>query len=201
MKKALITLALALPVSAHAAAVAQLKAFIASTKTLSADFTQTVTGGGRQETASGTLEIARPGKFRWSYGKPYQQLIVGDGKTLWLYDQELAQVTKKSLDAALGSSPAALLAGNNAIERDYTLRETGKQGGLEWLAASPKNKDSGFAAIKMGFAAKQLKQMELTDSFGNVTRIAFSRLKKNPAIPAGHFRFTPPAGVDVMNGD
>jgi chaperone LolA len=192
---------LAAPLLAYANAVAQLKAFVASTHTLSADFTQTVSGQSKQEQAAGTLEIARPGRFRWSYRAPNEQLIVGDGKTLWVYDKELAQVTRKSLDAALGSSPAALLAGNNAIERDYTLKEMGKQGGLEWLSASPKHQDNTFSSIRMGFKDNQLLAMELNDNFGNLTQIRFSALKKNPAIAPSHFQFTPPKGVDVLNGD
>jgi len=203
MKKLFPVLLLALlaPLGAQAAAIAQLKAFIASTKTLSADFTQVVSGQNKQDKAGGTLEIARPGKFRWNYTTPYEQLIVGDGKTLWVYDKELAQVTKKSLDAALGSSPAAVLAGSNAIEHDYALKEMGAQGGLEWLAASPKHQDNTFSSIRMGFKANQLVAMELNDSFGNLTQIRFGNLKKNPAIPAAHFQFTPPKGADVMNGD
>lgn len=192
---------LASPLAAHASAAAQLKAFVASTKTLSADFSQTVSGQNKQEQASGTLEIARPGRFRWNYSKPYQQLIVGDGKTLWVYDKELEQVTRKSLDAALGSSPAAVLAGSNAIERDYTLKEMGKQGGLEWLSASPRHQDNTFSAIRMGFKNNQLMAMELNDNFGNLTQIRFSALKKNPAIAASQFQFIPPKGVDILNGD
>jgi len=193
--------ALLAPLGAQAAAIPQLKAFVAGSKTLSANFSQQVSGQGKQESASGTLQIARPGKFRWNYAKPNPQLIVGDGKTLWVYDQELAQVTKKSLDAALGSSPAAVLAGSNAIERDYMLKEAGGQGGVEWLTATPKHKDNTFSAIRMGLKGNQLVAMELTDSFGNLTRINFSNIKKNPAIPASAFQFTPPKGADVMSGD
>jgi chaperone LolA len=193
--------ALLAPLGAQAAAIPQLKAFVANSKTLSANFSQTVSGQGKPETATGTMQVSRPGKFRWNYVKPNPQLIVGDGKTLWVYDQELAQVTKKSLDAALGSSPAAVLAGSNAIERDYTLKEVGRQGDAEWLAASPKHKDNTFSAIRMGFKSNMLVAMELTDSFGNLTHIRFSGMKKNPAIPATAFHFTPPKGADVMSGD
>jgi chaperone LolA len=141
MKKfALAMLATVLTLPVQAAAIAQLKAFVSDTKTLSASFTQVVSAKNKKEEVSGQLEISRPGKFRWSYNKPYEQLIVGDGKTLWIYDKDLAQVTRKNLDGALGSSPAALLAGNNAIERDYILKEAGKQGDVEWLSASPKNR-------------------------------------------------------------
>lgn len=194
---ALLCVALASP--AHAAAIAQLKQFVGSTKTLSASFNQTVSSRGKQETASGVMELQRPGKLRWAYSKPFEQLIVGDGSTLWIYDKELAQITKRKQAGALGSSPAALLAGSNAIERDYLLREMGRQGEVEWLAASPKKADNTFESIKMGFSNNQLVEMELGDSFGNLTRIRFSDIKKNPPLPAANFNFTPPKGVDVVS--
>jgi len=201
MKKLALTLIAAalLPLTAQAAAIAQLKAFVAGSKTLSANFSQVVTNQNKVDNASGTLEISRPGKFRWNYTKPYEQLIVGDGKRLWVYDKELAQVTTRPLDAALGSSPAAVLAGSNAIERDYLLREIGRQGNIEWLAANPKKSENSFQAIRMGFSDNNLVAMELTDNFGNLTKLSFSDMKKNPAIAADHFRFVPPKGVDVMS--
>ena len=200
MKKLLLSLLLAATVPAQAAALTQFKAFVAGTKTLSADFSQTVSGKQRNENASGSMEIQRPGKLRWSYAKPFEQLIVGDGKTLWLYDKELAQVTRRNQAGALGNSPAALLAGSNAIERDYVLREAGKSGDLEWLAASPKKAaDNTCESIKMGFSGNQLMEMVLNDSFGNVTRIQFRNLRRNTALSASHFQFTPPAGVDVVS--
>lgn len=199
--KAFASLALccALIAPANAAAIAQLKAFVAGTKTLSASFSQTVSSKNGQEKASGQMEIQRPGKLRWTYTQPYEQLIVGDGKTLWVYDKELAQITKRNQAGTLGSSPAALLAGSNAIERDYLLREVGRQGAVEWLAATPRKGDNTFDGIKMGFSANQLVEMELTDSFGNVTRISFSNIRKNPPLTASHFSFTPPKGVDVVS--
>ncbi|MBM2883351.1 outer membrane lipoprotein chaperone LolA [Chromobacterium amazonense] len=194
-------LACCLAAPAHASAIGQLKAFVAGSKTLSADFTQIVSNKNKREEASGRLEIARPGKFRWEYTKPYAQLIVGDGKTLWIYDPDLAQVTRKAQGAALGSSPAALLAGSNEIERSYKLNEAGKQGDLEWLAASPKKQDNTFSAIRMGFRNNMLVEMELTDSFGNDTRIRFSQPQQNVNLPVSRFAFTPPKGADVVNGD
>ncbi|UTH74472.1 outer membrane lipoprotein chaperone LolA [Chromobacterium sp. IIBBL 290-4] len=202
MKKLLFAaLAACLTVPAHASAIAQLKAFVAGSRTLSADFSQIVTNKSKREEATGRLEVSRPGKFRWEYSKPYAQLIVGDGKTLWIYDQDLAQVTRKAQGAALGSSPAALLAGSNEIERSYKLNEAGKQGDLEWLAASPKKQDNTFSAIRMGFKNNMLVEMELTDSFGNDTRIRFLSPQQNVVLPAGRFNFVPPKGVDVVNGD
>jgi chaperone LolA len=200
MKKfPVVLLALLLGAHANAAAIAQLKAFIASTSTLSADFQQAVNTKGHNNVASGTLSISRPGRFLWIYSKPYDQIIDGDGKRLWIYDKELAQITTRPLDAALGSSPAALLAGSNAIERNYHLKEAGAQGGVEWLTATPRNADeNSFSAIRMGFKNNTLQEMALTDSFGNTTHISFRNLKKNPVLSPELFHFTPPKGVDVI---
>jgi outer membrane lipoprotein carrier protein len=195
-----------LPVSAHAGAIEKLKTFIASTHSAQADFTQEVTdqNGKRIQSASGTMQFQRPGKFRWTYRKPYEQLIVGDGKRFWLYDADLNQVTVKKLDAALGSSPAALLSGDNEIERGFNLSEAGSRDRLEWLQASPKGQgkgqDSSFEKILMGFDAQsELVAMELNDMFGHKTVLRFSALRRNPRIPEQQFRFTPPKGADVLS--
>src|SRR5512135_2328324 len=132
---------LLVPLAAHAAATDKLKSFIAATHSAQANFTQEVQdkNGRRIQSASGTMQFVRPGKFRWEYRKPYEQLIVGDGKKFWLYDIDLEQVTVKKLDAALGGSPAALLAGSNEIESDFALSDLADRDGLEWLQATPKS--------------------------------------------------------------
>ncbi|PIX04727.1 MAG: outer membrane lipoprotein carrier protein LolA, partial [Gallionellales bacterium CG_4_8_14_3_um_filter_54_18] len=137
--------------------------------------------------------------FRWTYSKPYEQIIVGDGAKFWLYDKDLNQVTVKKLDAALGSSPAALLAGSNEIERGFTLKEAGQRQGLEWLQATPKSQESSFSAVYMAFDAQAgLVAMELNDAFGHKTVLRFSAMQRNPKLPAAQFQFTPPAGADVL---
>jgi chaperone LolA len=146
------------------------------------------------------MQFQRPGKFRWSYQKPYEQIIVGDGAKFWLYDVDLNQVSVKKLDAALGSSPAALLAGNNEIERGFSLKEAGARDGLEWLQASPKAQDSSFSAVQMGFDEQaSLVAMELNDSFGHKTVLRFSGMQRNPKIAGAQFQFSPPAGADVIS--
>jgi chaperone LolA len=187
--------------NAHAGAVEQLKAFISGTRSAQAEFTQTVldSKGHKMQTASGTMQFVRPGKFRWEYRTPYEQLIVGDGEKFWLYDADLEQVTVRKLDAALGSSPAALLSGNNEIERDFVLEEAGEQYALTWLIAKPRNTESTFSAIRMGFNAQsELAAMELNDAFGNTTILRFSQLRRNPQLAAALFRFVPPQGADVL---
>lgn len=184
----------------YADSIEKLNTFAKSTRSARADFTQTVLDkrGTATQQASGTMEFSRPGKFRWSYSKPYAQAIVGDGKKLWIYDAELNQVSVKPLDAALGSSPAALLAGSNAIERNFTLKDVGMDDGLEWLEATPKAKDTSFERIRMGFSSSTLAVMELKDSFGQTTVIRFANLQRNPKIAANTFKFTPPKGTDVI---
>jgi chaperone LolA len=189
------------PLSAHAGAIEKLKTFIASTRSAQANFTQEVLdqNGKRIQSASGTMQFRRPGKFRWSYQKPYEQLIVGDGAKFWLYDADLNQVTVKKLDAALGSSPAALLSGSNEIERDFVLKESGDRDGLEWLQATPKGQDSSFNKILMAFNAQsELVVMELNDMFAHKTVLRFSAMQRNPKLSDQQFKFTPPRGADVL---
>ncbi|OGS98054.1 MAG: outer membrane lipoprotein carrier protein LolA [Gallionellales bacterium RIFCSPLOWO2_12_FULL_59_22] len=187
--------------SAHAGGIDKLKEFITATRSAQADFTQVVLdqNGKRIQSASGVMQFQRPGKFRWTYQKPYEQIIVGDGEKFWLYDVDLNQVTVKKLDAALGSSPAALLSGSNEIERDFTLKESGSQDGLDWLLATPKSIDSSFEKILMAFNTQaELVTMELNDAFGHKTVLRFSAMQHNPKFSAQQFQFTPPKGADVL---
>jgi len=191
-----------IPVSAHAGAIEKLKTFIAATHSAQANFTQEVLdqNGKRIQGASGIMQFQRPGKFRWSYQKPYEQLIVGDGAKFWLYDVDLNQVTVRKLDKALGSSPAALLSGSNEIERGFKLTEDGNRDGMEWLQATPLGQDSSFNQILMAFNAQsELVVMELNDMFGHKTVLRFSAMQRNPKIPEKQFHFTPPKGADVLS--
>lgn len=187
--------------SAGANGIDALKAFIADTQTAQANFTQTVLdkNGNTKQQTSGTMAFSRPGKFRWSYQKPFEQIIVGDGTKIYLYDADLEQVTIKQLGQALGSSPAALLAGDNEIEKFYTLTDAGSHDGLTWLTATPRDKDSSFNQIQMGFNQRTLAEMKIRDNFGLTTVLKLSQLQRNPRLPASTFKFTPPAGVDVIS--
>ncbi len=192
------------PLAAHASAVEKLKTFIASTHAAQAEFTQEVQdkNGKRIQSASGSMQFVRPGKFRWEYRKPYEQVIVGDGVKFWLHDVELNQVTVKRMDAALGSSPAALLSGSNEIERGFVLQDTGARDELDWLQALPRTQDTGFEKIRMAFNAQsELVQMELHDTFGNKTVLKFSKLKRNPQLSPQLFKFVPPKGADVLGDE
>lgn len=185
---------------AHASAVEKLKDFVSSAHSLKAHFVQSVYNSKMDQTqeSSGEMMFSRPGKFRWTYEKPYAQLIVGDGRKLWTYDEDLNQVTVRRLDNALGSSPAALLAGDNEIQKGFDLSEGGTKEGLEWLDAMPKGKESNFQKIRMGFSGNLLAVMVLKDYFGQVTVIHFTKMEVNPKIPAKSFEFSPPKGADVI---
>lgn len=190
------------PLVAHAGGIDKLKEFIAATHSTQANFTQVVSdqNGKLIQKATGIMQFQRPGKFRWTYQKPYEQTIVGDGEKFWLYDVDLNQVTVRKLDTALGSSPAALLSGSNEIERDFALKESGNQDGLDWLQAISRTQDSGFEKILMAFNAQaELVVMELNDAFGNKTVLRFSGLERNPQLVQSLFKFVPPVGADVLS--
>ena len=177
-----------------------LHSFIAATASAEGEFEQKVYDrkGKLTQESSGTLAFQRPGRFRWTYAKPYAQLIVGDGAKVWVYDEDLNQVTVRRLDRALGSTPAALLAGSNEIERAFTLRDQGQNGGLEWVEAVPREKESNFESIRMGFGFSGLEIMELADSFGQTTVLKFTALHRNPKLNVALFKFAPPKGADVI---
>ena len=150
---------------ARASGLDELHAFLEGTKTAQGSFKQVVVNrdGRTTQTTSGTFAFARPGKFRWTYAKPFDQLIVGDGEKVWIYDHDLNQVIVRKLDAALGATPAALLAGDNALEQNFTLVAAGAGNGLEYVSATPKAADSQFKQIRLGFADGLPRAMELTE--------------------------------------
>ena len=200
MRHLLIAL-LWLPGLAAASSVEALKGFLNQTTSAKARFAQMVLDKNMKvlQQATGTMQFSRPGKFRWEYSKPYEQTIVGDGTRLWIYDKDLNQVTVRKLDTALGSSPAALLAGSNEIEKNYTLTNLGSQEGLDWLEARPKTQDTAFERIRLGFGKAGLEAMELRDQFGQITVIKFADVERNPRLPPEAFKFAPPKGADVIS--
>lgn len=198
--KLLVFVFLFMPVVALASGVDSLKGFLHNSRAVKAQFSQTVLdrNGKQVQSASGVMQFSRPGKFRWVYEKPYAQLIVGDGARVWMHDADLNQVTIKKLDQVLGSSPAALLAGDNEIERNFDLVDGGRGEGLEWVEAVPKTKDSGFEKIRIAFKDGVLAAMELRDHFGQTTIIRFAAVERNPRLAPSLFSFTPPKGADVI---
>jgi len=195
-----MALAIAFASAAAASGIDQLRAFVDGARTGKATFRQVVAGksGRVPQASSGTFAFARPGKFRWSYDKPYAQLLVGDGDKLWIYDRDLNQVIIKKLDRALGATPASLLAGSNAFETNFVLIDGGNTDGIEFVEAEPKSPDTGFDHIRIGFKENLPRTMELHDSFGQLTQLTFDTFERNPAIDPALFRFSPPPGADVI---
>lgn len=198
----LCLLTLALAPTARADALDELRSFGQKVQSARAEFTQTVTSpdGARKKTSSGRFEFQRPNRFRFDYAKPYEQQIVGDGQKVWLYDPDLNQVTVRAVDQALGATPAALLAGVS-IERDFALEPQPDQGGLQWVLATPRQKGGEQASVRqlrVGFRGNELAAMEITDVFGQRSRLDFSKLESNPTLAPQRFQFKPPAGADVV---
>ena len=185
---------------AQASGIDQLHAFLEGTKTARGTFQQRVVNAQHRPTQSstGTFAFARPGKFRWTYDKPFDQLIVGDGSSVWVYDKDLNQVVVRKLDAALGATPAALLAGDNALEKNFDLTAGAQEGDLQYVEATPKSGESQFKRIRIGFRDNVPRAMLLIDAFGQTTELEFTAFERNPALAPDLFRFTPPRGADVV---
>ncbi|MBM3350841.1 MAG: outer membrane lipoprotein chaperone LolA [Betaproteobacteria bacterium] len=185
---------------AYADGMESVKAFYERTKSIRANFHQVVTDkqGRKVQDVDGVMQLKRPNKFRWDYNKPYQQQIISDGKQIWLYDTDLAQVTVREVSKALGGSPAALLAGNESVDKSFKLVNAYAKGGLDWVAANPKDKEGGYEKILLGFKGDQLQELSLIDSFGHYTKIVFTQFESNPELDEKSFLFQPPKGVDVV---
>ena len=186
--------------TATASGLDQLHAFLEGTQSAQGSFQQVVVNKDKRttQTTAGTFAFQRPGKFRWTYDKPFDQVIVGDGEKVWVYDRDLNQVIVRKLDAALGATPAALLAGDNALERNFTLVAGGEGEGVQYVDATPKSAESQFTRIRLGFADNLPRRMQLTDAFGQTTELTFADMQRNPKLAVETFRFTPPKGADVV---
>ncbi len=195
-----LAIVLAYVTAADASGLDQLHAFLTETKTSNGTFKQSVASKTRptSQNSSGTFAFQRPGKFRWTYDKPFEQIIVGDGARVWVYDRDLNQVVVRKLDVALGATPAALLAGDNALEKNFTLVAGAATDGLEFVEATPKNQESQFTRVRIGFRDNLPRKMELTDAFGQITTLDFASVERNPALAATLFRFDVPSGADVV---
>jgi len=151
------------------------------------------------DNSQGQMWIQRPGLFRWNYDAPDAQQIVGDGVNLWVYDVELEQVSVRDQDQAIGRSPAILLAGSGDLEDNYTVEDIGSQGRYDWVNLIPKDEDSGFREVRIGFEDNRLRLLELLDNLDQRTRISFVDLKENIPVAVSIFDFVPPEGVDVID--
>ncbi len=201
--------------SAWADGLESLENFMRTVRTGRADFTQVVTAPARQgqsarsKTSSGTFAFARPNRFSFIYRKPFEQSVVADGQTLWLYDVDLNQVTARKQASALGSTPAALIAAApdlRALQADFTLADAPDKDGLQWVVATPKASDGQLQTVRVGFRVREsateksteLAVLEILDSFGQRSVLNFSKVEVNPVLPADSFRFKPPQGADLL---
>ncbi|HQR03770.1 MAG: outer membrane lipoprotein chaperone LolA [Proteobacteria bacterium] len=194
-----IFFALLLPVLVDAAGLDQLQTFLRETRTAKGSFAQTVIAksGRKPQQSAGSFAFQRPGKFRWVYDTPYPQVLVSDGEKLWSFDPDLNQVVVKNVGQAIGSSPAALLAGAD-LERHFDLKESGRKDGLEWVQATPRAQDAGFRQVLIGLRSNRPEAMEIQDNFGQTTRLQFVRFESNATVSPSQFRFTAPKGADVV---
>jgi len=196
---------------AWAGGLESLEQFVKSARTGKAGFTQVVTSPAKEgqaprtKTQSGTFEFQRPGKFRFNYTKPFEQTIVADGQTLWLYDVDLKQVTARQQEQVLGSTPAAIVAAApdlTALKKDFDLSEEPAKDGQEWVKATPKSRDGQLNSILVGFrqgaSGPELGTLEILDSFGLRSVLTFKDFEMNASLPANAFQFKPPEGVDVL---
>jgi chaperone LolA len=181
-------------------ATESLRHFFGNVHSYSARFNQVVLDESLNliQESSGTLSLQRPDRFRWDYTVPFKQQIIADGKKIWVYDEELAQVSVRPLTGGLADTPAVLLAGRGRIDDTFVIKDMGTQGKLRWVQLTPRKKDGGFEDIRIGFDGGRMRQLEMVDGFGQTTRITLSDPRENVALEAGRFQFTPPKGVDVV---
>lgn len=208
MKKTFAAFALsAAALAVQAGPLESLEAFIKNAKTGRAEFTQVITAPAREgqqartRTSSGTFEFQRPSHFRFEYRKPFEQTIVADGQTLWLHDKDLNQVSRRKQSAVLGSTPAALIAASPdlaTLKRDFDLQPLPDKDGLQWVQATPRQKEGQLTNMKVGFRGEQLAALDILDSFGQRSVLTFNNMQVNAGVSADAFRFTPPKGTDVV---
>lgn len=185
---------------ASADATQDLRRFFNEINSYSASFEQVVydESGKEIDRSTGRLWIERPGRFRWEYSQPSEQIIVGTGDSIWIYDVELEQATQRSSALALSRTPAALLAGEGDLDASFDISDLGNQDGLDRVAMHPRDEEAGFRAIHIGFTDGQLVMLELFDAFDQTTRMQFKDMQENVGIPDSTFTFSPPEEVDVI---
>jgi outer membrane lipoprotein carrier protein len=196
-------IAVLLASAAHAGGREDLTTFTKGLKGLDGRFTQQVfdANGKKKESSSGRVAMSAPRYFRWEYAKPFEQLIVADGKAIWVYDPDLKQVTKRAQGVEEQSSPLAALIDPTRLDREFVVKETGTSDGLDWIELRPRNPDNAsFETARLGFGPAGLARMEVVDPLGQRTALTFSEWKRNPSFTSGTFRFAPPKGVDVVAG-
>jgi len=178
----------------------RLDTFLQSLQTVYAQFNQKLynENGMLLEESSGNMYVQRPNQFRWEYQQPYNQLIVADGKQVWIYDSDLEQVTVKPLDAALGKTPAFLLSRNRKIEEDFFVNKLPSEAQVTRFELIPKDEQAQFDSMRVNLQGETILGFELMDNLGQTTHINFSQVRQNLRFRKSLFRFTPPPGVDIL---
>jgi outer membrane lipoprotein carrier protein len=184
----------------HATAASDVEKLLDGVSSWSADFTQTIDDGHGKvvRSAAGKLYLQKPGKFRWDYSQPSEQVILADGKQIWLYDKDLQQANVRDMDVSLASTPAVLLSGGATVSSQFDVTALPKSGGLDWYQLVPKHSDTDFQLVRIGFQNGELASMFLADKLNQVTQLTFSNAKRNVKLIPDLFTFTPPPGVDVI---
>ena len=192
--------ALWFPAAASASPAADVEKYLAGLASWAADFTQTIDDGHGNvlRSAAGRLFLQRPGKFRWDYSEPSEQLVLADGKQIWFYDKELAQANVRDMDLSLASTPASLLSGTTSVSAQFEVTALPPSGGLQWFQLVPKHADTDFQLVRIGFDKGELRSMFLADKLNQITQLAFSNSKRNLKLAPDLFSFVPPPGVDVI---
>jgi outer membrane lipoprotein carrier protein len=185
----------------HAAPAADVDKYLEGLASWSADFEQTIDDGHGNvlRSAAGKLFLQRPGRFRWDYSKPSEQLVLADGKQIWFYDKDLAQANVRDMDASLANTPASLLSGTGSVSTQFNVSALPPSVGLQWFQLLPKHADTDFQVVRIGFNKNgELASMFLADKLNQITQLTFSNSKRNAKFPPDLFTFVPPAGVDVI---
>jgi outer membrane lipoprotein carrier protein len=185
---------------ASASPAADLEKYLSGLATWTADFTQTIDDGHGNvlRSAAGRLYLQRPGKFRWDYSEPSEQLVLADGKQIWFYDKDLSQANVRDMDSSLASTPASLLSGNGSVSSQFDISALPRSEGLQWFQLIPKHADTDFQVVRIGFDKGELRSMFLADKLNQITQLTFSNSKRNLALAPDLFSFVPPPGVDVI---
>lgn len=196
----LICLAVLSAAGAFASPSAEVEKYLNGLATWSADFTQTIDDGHGKvvRSAAGKLLLQKPGKFRWDYSQPSEQLILADGKQIWFYDKDLSQANVRDMDASLANTPAVLLSGGGSLSSQFDVTALPRSDGLEWYQLAPKRSDTDFQLVRIGFRNGELASMFLADKLNQITQLTFSNPKRNAKFAPEMFSFVPPPGVDVI---
>ena len=198
---ALVFLIVLRPAPGIASPATDVEHYLAGLSSWSADFKQTITDGKGKElrSAAGKFYLERPGKFRWDYADPSEQLILADGKQIWFYDKDLAQANVRDMDGTLASTPAMLLSGTGSVGTEFDIKALPDDGGLHWYQLIPKHPSGDFQLVRIGFDKDgELVSMFLADKLDQITQLSFTHPTKNPKFAPDLFTFTPPPGVDVI---